>query len=390
MKEDSNIPHVEPKLYWFDKLLKMGKLPILREFGLLVSLIFVRVAPEIPISLRKSYSGPDGLRAGIIGFVTTFFFAFLVNILGTGLNHTLYGGTFFAGGKIFSSSDPTVIYFLDDWWNIVLYTVVCPLYVGLTCWLVVIVIKGYGEIKDFKEQKILKTSKPSKFRWMKAIGLGFLILSVAFLLTTNYINDIMMLVDKEKFYWFLTNINAENSQIKPEYQVRALGVYYFLLNFSLLFVTLIALTFFMSIYTLIMSVGKALESTKELYELDFNTLKTKLKMFTEAYIITKGIIACYVANIWIWADSPLGKGVTENFAIAVILLTIIGVFLVSFPRYFVELQWYKLKLRMPDDLELNRSYEDLRTFEIKNIAHVLDYLFIGGFLIYAITYIIGL
>ncbi|MCO6360765.1 hypothetical protein [Roseivirga pacifica] len=383
MSGESNMPHDEPKLYWFSQLLRIGKWPVFKELGLLISLIFIRVAPEIPISLKKSYSGPDGKKAALIGFCTTFIFAFLINILGAYFNDTLAGSTFLAGNKVFNGDGEVVIYFIDDWWNVLLYSVICPAYVGLTCWLVVIVIKGYGEIKDFKQQEIEAIHTPKRFKLIKSMALGILILSVAFLLTTNYINDIMKLVDKGRYYWFLSNINGE-------YQVRALGVYYFLLNFSLLIVTLLALTFFMSIYSLIMSVGKALESKREIGKLEFKILKEKLSMFTEAYIITKGIIACYIANIWIWADSPLGKGVTENFAIAVILLTIIGAFLVSFPRYFVELQWYKLKLRVPEKLELDTTYEDLRTFRIKNIAHVLDYLFIGGFLIYAIKYVVGL
>lgn len=374
--------HDEPKLYWFDKLLKLGKLPVFRELALLVSLIFVRVAPEIPISLKKSYSGPDGLRAGVIGFITTFFFAFIVNVIGTALNGSLMGETIFAG-KVAFESPPATIYFLDDWWNLLLYLIVCPTYVGLTCWLVVIVIKGYGEIKAFKQNEISYNNRPGRFRILKSMALGILILSVAFFLTTNYINDIMILVTQGKYYWFLTKMGNE-------YQIGTLGIYYFLLNFSLLITTLIALTFFMSVYSLIMRVGRALESKNEIGNLEFNTLKEKLSMFTEAYIVTKGIVACYVANIWIWADSPLGKGVTENFAVAVILLTIIGVFMVSFPRYFVELQWYKLKLRVSDQVELNTSYDDLRTFEIKNIAQILDYLFIGGFVIYSIQYIVGL
>lgn len=382
MKQKKN-PHDEPKLYWFDNFLKMGELPVFRELKLLMSLIFIRVAPEIPVSLRKSYSGPDGLRAGIIGFVTTFFFTFIVTAFGSKINHTLYNQTLFAGKTLINAETTNVIYFLDDWWNVLLYTLVCPMYVGLTCWLVVVVVKGYGEIKEFKRKEISVENKPARFSLIKSLALGILILSVAFLLTANYINDIMTLTERGKYYWFLSEVNGK-------YQIGALGVYYFLLNYSLLIVTLIALTFFMSIYGLIMKVGQALESKEEIGALEFKTLQEKLYMFTEAYIISKGIVACYVVNIWVWADSPLGKGITDNFAFAVVLLALIGVFLVSFPRYFVELQWYKLKLRSSSKIEIDTSYEDLRTFRVKNIAHLLDYLFIGGFVIYAIRYVIGL
>ncbi|GAB1856123.1 hypothetical protein MHTCC0001_09580 [Flavobacteriaceae bacterium MHTCC 0001] len=357
MDEKKDNFHGDTKLYWYSKLLEVGKVPIFREIGLLISLIFVRIAPEIPISLKKSYTGPDGKRAGIIGFIITFIFAFVINLIATYLSGTFYG------------DDPNIIYFRDDWYNIVLYTIVCPTYVGLTCWLVVLVIKGWAEINDFKNEEIYEKRPKHKFYLVKAIALSILVLSVAFFLTTNYINDVVALKKENICYWFLTPEN---------YELGSLGVYYFLLNFSLLIITLIALTFFMSIYRLIMNVGRALESRNEIGNLEFEKIKIKLSVFTEAYIITKGIIAAYVANLWIWSKSPLAKGTDENFGIALILLTFIGFLLISFPRYFVELQWYKLKLRSPNSKILDMKHEDLRTFEVKKIAQILDWIFIGG------------
>ncbi len=371
MQSNKEDLHDEPKLFWYSKLLEIGQLPFFKQIGLLISLIFIRVAPEIPVSLKNSYTGPDGLRAGIIGFFTTFVFTFLANILGTSLNGTLIG------------DNENVVYFLQDWWNLALYILICPIYVGLTCWLVVLVIKSWNDIYDYQKNEINKNSKRNKFRIIKAIVLALLILSVAFFLTTNYINDVLTLKETNQFYWFLTEIDGQ-------YELRGIGIYYFLLNFSLLLVTLIALTFFMSIYKLLMKIGKSLATRQEVGKLEFQEIKAKLSTFTEGYIVTKGIIAAYIINIWIWAASPIGKGTTSNLIIALALLTIIGFFLVSFPRYFVELQWYKLKLRASDKDILNKSYEDLRTFKVKVIAQVLDWIFIGGFAFYAVQKIFEL
>lgn len=382
MESEKQYIHDEPKLFWYSKLLEIGKLPFFRQIGLLVSLIFIRVAPEIPISLKNSYTGPDGLRAGIIGFITTFVFTFLANIIGTALNGTLIG------------NDENIIYFLQDWWNLALYILICPLYVGLTCWLVVIVIKSWNEIYDYQKREINQNSQRNKFKIIKAISLALLILSVAFFLTTNYINDVLTLKETNQFYWFLSEVNDSGISVQQEnvkqYELRGIGIYYFLLNFSLLIVTLIALTFFMSIYKLLMKIGKSLAIRKEIGKLEFDEIKSKLSTFTEGYIVTKGIIAAYIVNIWIWAASPIGQGTTNNLIIALALLTIIGFFLVSFPRYFVELQWYKLKLRASDKEILNKSYEDLRTFKVKVIAQILDWIFIGGFAFYAIQKIFEL
>lgn len=405
-QEDEN-HHGEPKLFWFTKFLELGRLPIIRQLGLLISLIFVKVAPEIPVSLRKSYTGPDGLRAGIIGFSIAIFFTLVLNIIITGVNGTLYNGTLFSGWTVheIGQTNYSVMYFLDDWWNLVIYILVCPTYVGATCWLVVLVVNHWGEINEFRVIEVSQNSSMAKkkpFSMLKSIALGLLVMSVAFLLTTNYINDVVKLRESNQHYWFTTNVSQDTLEeqiidngdgienLTVYYDLRAPGVYYFLLNFCLLMVTLIALTFFMSIYKLVLGIGKALESRNVIEGLEFEILKSKLYTFTEAYLVTKVIIACYVVNIYIWAGSPLGKGVTENFEIAIILLAIIGVFLVSFPRYYVELQWYKLKLRSKEGVELDLRYEDLRTFRIKNYAHLLDYFLLGGFLFSAINYLIGL
>nr|WP_321486092.1 hypothetical protein [uncultured Draconibacterium sp.] len=371
MQSQNENLHDEPKLFWYSKLLELGKLPFFRQIGLLISLVFISVAPEIPVSLRNSYTGPDGLRAGIIGYIITFVFTFLANTLGTFLNGTLIG------------NNDKIIYFLQDWWNLALYILICPLYVGLTCWLVVLVIKSWNDIYDYQKNDINKNSNREKFKMIKAIALALLILSVAFFLTTNYINDVLTLKESNQFYWFLTDVDGQ-------YELRGIGIFYFLLNFSLLIVTLIALTFFMSIYKLLMKVGKSLATRQEIGKLEFQDIKAKLSTFTEGYIVTKGIIATYIVNIWIWIASPIGKGTTINLIIALALLTIIGFFLVSFPRYFVELQWYKLKLRATDKDILNKSYEDLRTFRVKIIAQVLDWIFIGGFAFYAVQKIFEL
>ncbi len=380
MAKEKNL-HNEPKLYWFSKFIDLGNLPFFKQLKLLVNLIFVEVAPEIPINLKKSYTGPDGKHAAIIGFLITFFFAFIVNLGLSAINGTLIDPSKTILENLFTHKDfspSDTIYFLEDWWNIVLYSFICPIYVGLTCWLIVIVVKKSAELTEFKNLELSENIILPKRSNIKPILLGLLILSVAFLLTSNYINDIMSLVDQKKYYWFLTT----------DHELRGLGVYYFLLNFSLLIVTLIALTFFMSIYSLVMEIGRTLEKKKNIVGIEFDILKTKLSAFTEAYIVTKGIIAAYIANIWIWADSPLGKGITDNFEIAVILLAVIGIFIVSIPRYFVELQWYNLKLRS-NQSSVDIRYEDIRSFTVKNIAHILDWLFIGGFALSAIKYLVG-
>lgn len=359
MKDQS---HGNSQLHFFEKILWIGRFRIFKWIRVLLRLIFVEVAPDIPVNLKKAFTKAEGKKAFFIGATLAFFFCFIVNAFWAYFNGTLTG------------SDENIIYFFEDKWNLLLYIFVCPTYVGFTCWLAVIVIKAWGDIKDFKDSEILNEPETRNYGVIKAIALGLLVLSVAFMLTTNYINDIMTLVDRESYYWFLNT----------DHQLGSLGIYYFLLNFSLLIITLIALVFFMTIYKLVFDIGKALSSKNEIGKLEFGILKTKLFAFTEAYMVTKWIIAAYIANIWIWALSPLGKDVTDNFEIAVILLAIIGLNLLSFPRLFVELQWHKLKVRSPQLLDLR--HQDLRNDNIKHVVYALDAIFYTSLTLGSIQY----
>ncbi|MHA7842386.1 MAG: hypothetical protein ACX93I_03645 [Winogradskyella sp.] len=384
---ESNKKHPKDfKVWTYSKFLDISHFPIIRNIKWLISLVFIEAAPKVPISLKRSFTGTSGKQAFFIGFVLALVFCLVINVTWTYFNGTLFPS---------ESENPEMLYFYKDYWNLILYTLVCPTYVGLTCWLVVVVVKGWGDIKDFRDNETEidnEVIEPrSKFGYLKAIFLGFLILSVAFALTTNYINDIEKLANntekvfestgdlvnsKVKYYWFFTEDDNGN------YKLGSLGVYYFLLNYSLLMITLIALTFFMSIYKIMMGVGKALETKQTIGKLDFMTLKTKLAAFTEAYILAKGLVVVYIINIIIWIQSPLGENATDqNIQVAVILMGIIGVFMVSIPRYYVELQWYRLKNKSNLENTANLDYEDLRPFWMNYVATVCDSLFIGGFIL---------
>lgn len=387
MKADKNSPN-DFKVWTYSKFLGMSHFPILKGIKWIISLIFIEAAPNVPVSLKRTFSGSSGKQAFFIGFSLAFIFCFMINIVLTFFNGTLYPSD---GAEI----DDNMLYFFQDYWNLILYALICPLYVGLTCWLVVVVIKGWGDIYEFKQNELIegnnKPIKISRFSLLRAIFLGFLILSIGFALTTNYINDIEKLANSSQdlfessgdyakrqinYYWFFTENEA------GDFELKALGVYYFLLNFSLLITTLIALTFFMSIYKMMMGVGSALGLKKSVGKLDFQKLKIKLSAFTEAYILAKGLVATYILNVIIWIQSPLGENATDkNIQVAVIVLGIIGVFMVSIPRYYVELQWYRLKNRATEEEAKLLEYEDLRPLWMNFVATVLDTLLIGGFIL---------
>lgn len=365
---DFVIPH-EPKVWVFALMLRISNWRILRQIKLFFWLFFVDLAPEMPDSLSKNINKKPGFKVAIQGFVVTFLFCFAVTGVLTYLNGT------------FSGNDPNRIYFIQDTANLILFALICPLYVGLGCWLVVTVVSGWEEIRRYSEEiaEISSTDNANDYsilkdEWtIKPPALAIVILGIAFFAISNYINDIMAVENVEKHYWFV-EYSASGGR-----SLGTLGVYYFLLNFVLLVMTLISITFFMSIFSLMMDIGNSLSRKRMKVKEDFRALKTKLEMFTQTYHLAKWLTVMYMINIYLWKSTPLGK--TTNLVIAAFFISLIGVFFVSIPRYFVELQWHHYKYRTKQIDEDSEEYDDLRPFKVKLLVNFLDSLLIGGFLL---------
>ena len=84
---------------------------------------------------------------------------------------------------------------------------------------------------------------------------------------------------------------------------------------------------------------------------------------------------------WKWAQPHA----SFNFYLMRLILSTAGVFVVSFPRYYVELEWYSFKVRaaLARGEPLPSQSDDLRDWRIRAVAWVLDLFFGVTFLITA-------
>lgn len=350
------------KVWAFAHLWTLSEVRGLRQLKQLTSLIFVELAPSIPVSLRRSITGNSGPHAAVVGAVTTFIFALIVPVVWT-----------LAIGRFLDSGNNDVINLLQDRVNLALYSVICPLYVGLGCWLVVVVIEGWGNINEYANSLSPPPAKPSFRAILKMLFFGILILSVALFSMAGYIGDITKTANVPQLYWFMEQTAS------GEHRLGALGIYYALLNFLLLISTLVSITLFMSIFVTVMNVGNALETKTLRNDAQLRELEEKLKAFTEAYIITKAAAVVYMVNFSLWKSSPLGA--TGNIYVAFFFLSLFGVLFVSLPRYFVELQWYRFLRRTEQVGVEDDVYKDIRPFWMRVVASVLDSVIIGGFIV---------
>ena len=359
----------EFKVWAFAFLWRLSEVAGLRQIKILLSLMFVELAPAIPVSLRRSITGVAGRQAGILGATITFIFCLLVPV-----------GWTLAIGK-FSSTQPGTLFLWQDKNNLILYAIVCPLYVGLGCWLAVTVISGWSDIKEYALALHPQAVKASRVTLFKTLLLAVLVLSMGLFSTASYIGDILNPVNVPQHYWFMDVADSGEHTLGP------LGVYYFLINFLLLMTTLISITLFMSVFVSVMAVGQALEAKTRPTDAELSVLEGKLATFTEAYILAKLLTFIYMINFYLWKNSPLGA--TQNIYIAFIFLTLFGVLFVSLPRYFIELQWYRFLVRTKQVRADDDIYKDIRPFKIRVVATLLDNLMIGGFVIGMLTELIS-
>lgn len=359
----------DPKVWIFAVLLRLSNVAGIRQVKALVKFMFVELAPSIPVSLKRSITGGAGLQAGLLGAFITLLFCLVVPIAWT------------LAIDRFSSDQAGTIFLLQDTTNLILYAVVCPLYVGLGCWLAVAVISGWSEIREYAAALDPEVVRPRRSTSVKKLLLVVLILSMGLFSTTTYIGDIMDPANVPQRYWFMELTES------GEHTLGALGVYYFLINFALLMVTLISITLFMSIFVSVFAVGQALEAKTRPSDAELPVLEARLATFTEAYILAKWLTVTYMVNFYLWKNSPLGA--TQNLYVAFVFLTLFGVLFVSFPRYFVELQWYRFLVRS-GQVHVNEDvHKDIRPFKVRVVATILDSVIIGSFVIGMITELIS-
>jgi len=157
-------------------------------------------------------------------------------------------------------------------------------------------------------------------------------------------------------------------------------VYYALLNFALLSVCVMAALAFVSLFFLCVRFGQIVARQPVTNNISFETIRGMLSDFTQAYIVLKLLAVALVLNAYTWKhEAPTGS---LNVVAMNAVLVLFGVFFISVPRYYIELEWFRFRVRRslarntPDDLER----DDLRPFHARVVGWVADGAILSGFL----------
>jgi len=316
------------------------------------------VTPGVPVTLLDLSARAPAIRGLWSGIALGWVFCFGGTLLTTWLAGTLDGA---APGRLF---------FLHDNTNLINYTVLCPAYLGLSCAFVILVLQGWNRVRN---APLVRGSSHRAPRLPLAF-LALLVVGAAAALTTNYIRECLTPEVYARAAWY-ASVSADG-----ERSLNIAGIYYTILNFFLLLVSLVA---FMAIGVFACTaaeIARALRSSAPSSHLKFEGLQKLLTEFTLAYIVAKLLAVTYMLNAYTWKwEQPHGS---FNLPLMVVFLAVVGVLVVSFPRYYVEIEWFQFKVRRAEALTqpVPRESDDIRSLWIRDVAFVIDLFFGLGFI----------
>jgi hypothetical protein len=359
----------EPKAWFFDQALRLSNAMFPRSLRSFMKLLLFQISPDVPESLTSAWRDASLNAVFTIAASLTFIMCFVVVFVWSAMVDTLIG------------TDPSRLYFLKDWVNLLNYGLLCPLYIGFGAVLIATTIRGSAELKQMTP--LDRRERRSVGSYGSMFLLMLVILMAAFFANARFMTENMNSSIYLRNYWFIDHLRPDGSRV-----IGAFGFYYGLLNFCLLLFSLLVAAAFVSEFRLLVQIAESLDRLKTKHSMTTEVLRKKLTTFTQVYLAGKLAVAFYMANALVWKTSQARH--STDLVVLGGALTFFGVVFLSFPRYYIELQWFRLRSAKRGTSVTVPEYEDLRPWEIdfiggswkpKLVAHILDTAMIGGFVV---------
>lgn len=314
---------------------------------------FFYISYEVPFPISSLFKRTQISKAFWSAFLITIAFAFFGQFFATILSDTHIG------------SEVGKVYFLTDYPNLANWLFVCPTYVGLSTIFMLTLLNLRSGINKLlydlgEEDSSISTG---------VIPAWLLICFTLFIPSIGIPNYISEALDPEVFkleYWFLS-IDSSG-----ERHLNIAGIYYTIVNFMLQLVSVLGIVSFAYMISYTGQLSALIEHRNLKNELDFGILKKNLQQFVYAYVIAKSLVAIYMVNI-VYTWPIANPSASNNYLIAVVIILIVGLIIVPFPRYIIQKQWYDFATRRADaELDEYPSYQDLRNESIQGFSFFLD------------------
>jgi len=339
--------------------------PALRRF---LKLLLFEISPDVPVSLTDAWRDASLNTVFWIAGSLTFIMGFVVVALWSAIVGTLYG------------TDTRRIYFLNDWVNILNYTVLCPLFIGFGAVLIATTVQGWAKLKT------LRSPGPDGEKQARGRRHMFVILLVtlcaALFGNAHFMAENLNVAIYPRVYWFMEGARPDGSRV-----LGAFAFYYGFLNFCLILFSILVAATFISQFRLLLQIGATLDRSSKELTLSTDMLRARLTTFTQSYLAGKLVVAAYMANALAWKTSQ--RQHSPNLVIYGSILTLFGVVFLSLPRYYIELLWFRLRFTRRSNTDPVPDYEDLRPLEIefvggswkpRVVAGAMDAIIISGFI----------
>lgn len=219
-------------------------------------------------------------------------------------------------GRLWFDADPRTINFLEDKWNLWLYLLICPAYVALSLQ-IIMVSSRYGATVRGGERP---ESRIEAGRSPAAISLC---LAIAAFFAAKYIADVAIGPEGHT-YWF-------NDRVGGVRVLNVAGVYYALMTFGFLSITIMALLNYLSVTQASLALANGLTADDCA---DVPAMRGAFLRFKQAYVYGRWLIAVFMIHTVIWSRSPLAK--TENIHIAGAALVLAAVLLTAIPALHLD------------------------------------------------------
>ena len=283
MSDKHQSPDVDTKLLIFQKFMEWIWYRVPISVRNVIEDFLFRISPGVPVSMSNIFTEEAEKNAAIAGGVITFIFCFVGTVIWTSIDGTLYG------------TDPGRLYFSHDITNILNYAINIPTIISRT---------------------------PPRIPTMTQPLLWLIVLGIASISTSRYIAECLDPSVYSNVSWYVTHVTPSGQRI-----ISGLGVYYTILNFVLLVICLLAMFSYLAIFSICISIGRALSRLEPENDLSFEKLKDILKSFRKSYLITKWLIFFLMLNAFSWKlEQPHSS---YNMVLLGLALSFFGVFFIS-------------------------------------------------------------
>ncbi len=324
--------------------------------GLAVALFFGHIFRGFTPAFAEPYRIEQSGR--FLSWTTGFIFvAALIHTLFLTMAVTAYYGTF-------NEIPGSPLGFIEDKWNIALYSIICPAYVTLCIRMIILAMERDASV----DHCCVEHSTDSQARRL-FVSL-FTITLLSSVLITSYVSDALDPKVISVDYWFIETIDGVR-------RLNGAGLFYIVLNFCLLFLTFLGGSAFISISIDGIQLSRKLVEAHP--DLNFKSFRQRLDRLVFGYYLGVGLVVCYALNIIIWKHSPLGE--TANIHIAGAILTILGIFFVTVPRRFIEHTWAVYCVRRSESLgEEEVEHQEIISSEASRNINTVQFLCVAGWL----------